>query len=432
MTPDKATSFDEGNICPVCQQRIVKDESIISCKKCGSLHHASCWESAGGCRSYYCDPSCTASTPILTPDITITAEDARAVPQQALPPKRKSPEQAARDFLPPRKERLSLMALIAFLISLISGLVFPGFILKIRFIVLLGAVVASFGIVLGIIASMLVWSNRRLKGFSLSITAVLASSAMIIMAMYSLSSGYKSGMTSPLSFYDIESQRPTKETLDILSPGIARALRNNVVIQRKNVLRGMTGAGIILNIRDNAAVILTNKHVIEGKGNLTVFFYNGEISAATVLWEGTGDIDLALIQCQALTQKDFEPTIFRRDLALQGSEVFAVGNPLNLCWSYTTGVISSIRENELSGEPIYIYQTQTPINMGNSGGGLYNRNAELLGVNTWTQDKSVAEGISFSIATASILKILEDADMAHHIENVVGELETPASEDNEE
>ena len=87
MIPVKATNIDEGNTCPVCQQKISRDELIIVCEKCGSLHHSRCWEIAGGCRSYYCDKSPTATTPILTPDISISAEEARSVPVQALPPK---------------------------------------------------------------------------------------------------------------------------------------------------------------------------------------------------------------------------------------------------------------------------------------------------------------------------------------------------------
>lgn len=430
--PVKATSFDEGNICPYCQQRIERDELIVACEKCGSLHHSSCWETGEGCHSYYCDKSLMASTPILTPDITITAEDARTVPQQALPPKRKSPEEVASNFLPPKPLGISKMAVIAFAISMISQFVILGYILKIRRIVILGIMFAASGIIMGVIATMLVWSNRRRKGFALSITATLYSCVMIIFAMYGLSSSSPRRMQSPLSFYDIESQRPTKESLDLLSPAIARALRNNVVIQRKGVLKGMTGAGIILSIREKNAVILTNKHVVEGKGNLTVFFYNGEISTASVLWEDPKEIDLALLECQALTQEDFESTIFQKDLATQGSEVFAVGNPLNLCWSYTTGVISSIREKKFDEMTFFIYQTQTPINMGNSGGGLYNMDAELVGVNTWTQDKSVAEGISFSIATTSILKILEEADMKLYLENIVDSGDTAVSDENNE
>jgi S1-C subfamily serine protease len=432
MIPVKATSFDEGSICPFCQQRIARDESIVTCEKCGSLHHSSCWETGEGCRSYYCDKSLMATAPILTPDITISPEDARSVPPQALPPKRKSPEEVARGFVPPKPVRIIYMAIIAASISAISLCVLPGFVLKSHRIVVLGMIFAALGIILGIIATMLIWSNRRLKGFSLSLSAIMASCAMIIMAMYSLSSGSPRTMQSPLSFSDIESQRPTQEMLDLLSPVIARSLRNNVVIQRKSVLKGMIGAGIILSIRDKKAIILTNKHVIDGKGSLTVFFYNGETSVANIMWEDPKEIDLALIECQSLTQADFEPTILRRDLAAQGSEVFAVGNPLNLCWSYTTGVISSIREKEFDDNPLFIYQTQTPINMGNSGGGLYNMDAELVGVNTWTQDKSVSEGISFSIATASILEIFEKEDLIRYLENIVGAEETTAPTEKKE
>jgi serine protease Do len=78
-----------------------------------------------------------------------------------------------------------------------------------------------------------------------------------------------------------------------------------------------------------------------------------------------------------------------------------------LYWSYTEGVISAIRQQGFGSRDVTVYQTQTPINQGNSGGGLYNMAGELVGINTWTQDKSQAEGLSFAISAQSLVDLLK-------------------------
>ena len=108
----------------------------------------------------------------------------------------------------------------------------------------------------------------------------------------------------------------------------------------------------------------------------------------------------------------------RGDLANPGDPSFAVGNPMDLPWSYTAGVLSSVRTRQLGGHALHVYQTQTPINRGNSGGGLYTKDGELIGVNTWTQDKAVSEGISFSISTQSLLGLLSPALVREFIEQL--------------
>jgi 2-alkenal reductase len=81
-----------------------------------------------------------------------------------------------------------------------------------------------------------------------------------------------------------------------------------------------------------------------------------------------------------------------------GDAVFAIGNPHGLGWTHTQGTISQFRIREMAGRRLRIIQTQTVINPGNSGGGLYDKDGYLIGINTWTQDKRVSEGLNFAIA----------------------------------
>ena len=65
------------------------------------------------------------------------------------------------------------------------------------------------------------------------------------------------------------------------------------------------------------------------------------------------------------------------------------------------------REPETVKGPVRlkILQTQTPINQGNSGGGLYSADGTLIGIVTWTKDKAQSEGISFAIRYEDFLSL---------------------------
>ena len=97
-----------------------------------------------------------------------------------------------------------------------------------------------------------------------------------------------------------------------------------------------------------------------------------------------------------------------------GERVFAVGNPHELNWSYTEGVVSGIREKKNGPVRLKILQTQAPINVGNSGGGLYTLDGGLIGIVTWTQAKSQAEGIGFAIAFDDFLSLFEEWSESGH------------------
>lgn len=88
-----------------------------------------------------------------------------------------------------------------------------------------------------------------------------------------------------------------------------------------------------------------------------------------------------------------------------GASVFAIGNPHSLGWSHTQGVISQLRTQEFDSRQVRMIQTQASINPGNSGGGLYDQAGYLLGINTWTADKSTSEGIGFAIAIENLIDL---------------------------
>jgi len=90
-----------------------------------------------------------------------------------------------------------------------------------------------------------------------------------------------------------------------------------------------------------------------------------------------------------------------------GQRVFAIGNPVGLNWTYTEGVVSALRKNSFGTRDLTVVQIQTPLNHGNSGGGLYDLEGYLIGVNTWIYAKTVTEGLNFSIAIDEFFQLLE-------------------------
>lgn len=84
-----------------------------------------------------------------------------------------------------------------------------------------------------------------------------------------------------------------------------------------------------------------------------------------------------------------------------GEQVFAVGNPLELNQSISEGIIS----NKINDDGTTILQTDASISHGSSGGGLFDKNSNLIGITTATHKEN--SGISFAIPTELILEVLD-------------------------
>ena len=93
-----------------------------------------------------------------------------------------------------------------------------------------------------------------------------------------------------------------------------------------------------------------------------------------------------------------------------GQNSFAIGHPNELLWTFTSGMVSQVRPNynwkyKGSKHQANVIQTQASINPGNSGGPLFNKNKELIGVNTFTSE---GENLNFAIAVDDVVKFLNE------------------------
>jgi putative serine protease PepD len=146
-----------------------------------------------------------------------------------------------------------------------------------------------------------------------------------------------------------------------------------------------TGSGFVI---DNAGHILTNNHVVAGAakgGSIQVLTEKGKTSTARLVGRSPA-YDLAVVQVVGLDAPSVQ--FGRSDLAIVGQDVVAIGSPLGLAGTVTSGIISAKNRPVTTGESadqtsyINALQTDAAINPGNSGGPLVDMNARVIGVNS--------------------------------------------------
>ena len=170
------------------------------------------------------------------------------------------------------------------------------------------------------------------------------------------------------------------------------------------------GSGVIIS---PDGYIVTNNHVVSGASDCTITLYTGEKYPATLI--GTDpNTDLAVIKIEA---SDLDYAIVADSSQLQlGQETIVIGNPLGMGITCTNGIISSTeKEVNISGYTINVIQTNAAINSGNSGGGLFNMNGDLIGiVNSKSSNSAISsttasiEGMGYAIPSNTVTKITKD------------------------
>lgn len=173
--------------------------------------------------------------------------------------------------------------------------------------------------------------------------------------------------------------------------------------QRKYTTQSL-GSGVIIDVRGH---ILTNAHVVDKASKIFVALAESPRELEAQLIGADEHIDLAVLKIIDSGEYPWLPPGRSDDLML-GETVIAIGNPLGLGHSITTGIISSISRRIQINErfsAVFI-QTDALINPGNSGGPLININGELIGINTAIARQ--AQGIGFSIPIDTVNRVLND------------------------
>ena len=166
---------------------------------------------------------------------------------------------------------------------------------------------------------------------------------------------------------------------------------------------GTMGSGVVVSPEGH---VLTNWHVV-GKSDVV-----GAIRRSQELMKGVSQIKKEQVLLAKIVATDQ-----RRDLALLqipksaadlrhvslgeagrvevGQDVYAIGHPNQLLWTYTEGVVSQIRpdfewkSSEGTAHQATVIQTQTPMHPGNSGGALFDGDGRVVGINSSQSDPTL-------------------------------------------
>ena len=219
---------------------------------------------------------------------------------------------------------------------------------------------------------------------------------------------------------------PNSRTLVDLSSGsgidakaIAAAVTPTVVsIAVTTRTGGGTGSGSIYKTSSTESFIITNNHVIEEavtSGTIEVELLNGDVLPATIVGRDIA-YDLAVLRVKTGNL----PVIKLGDSAKisVGDPVIAIGSPLGLASTVTSGIISAFNRPVITGSTgsesyVNAIQTDAAINPGNSGGALVDVAGKLIGVNSAiatlsSGGTSGSIGLGFSIPINEAKRVIEE------------------------
>ncbi len=223
---------------------------------------------------------------------------------------------------------------------------------------------------------------------------------------------------------------PASITGDLNWTGVADQVAPSVVsIQVLTANGGGEGSGVVW---DEAGHIVTNAHVVQGGQEVRVTLSDGRSYSAEITGSDPAT-DLAVLRLNDIPD-DLRPITIGDDQGLSvGSPVMAIGNPLGLSGTVTTGIVSAMdrpvstaatSNDPNSGAVTNAIQTSAAINPGNSGGALVDGSGRLVGINSAIaslpsgsggQSGNIGIGFAIPMVTASgIVDQLIDTGVAEH------------------
>jgi serine protease Do len=173
-----------------------------------------------------------------------------------------------------------------------------------------------------------------------------------------------------------------------------------------------TGSGFIL---DSAGHIITNNHVVVNAERVIVTLSDGRDWEAEVIGADP-NTDVAVVKVDPAHTGPLQPAALGDSDSLQvGDWVLALGNPLDLAFTVTAGIVSAkgrnlrILRNQMNSQLEAFIQVDAAINPGNSGGPLVDLFGRVVGVNTAIQSPTGSfSGAGFAIPINLVRKVADD------------------------
>ena len=204
----------------------------------------------------------------------------------------------------------------------------------------------------------------------------------------------------------------TAQVSEMVSPSVVVITTEQVVYSQwswygQSQVESGAGSGVIIS---SDGYILTCAHVVSGASNITVSIGDKDYPATLVGEDTTSDIAVVKVDATGLTPA----TVGNSDNLKVGESVMAVGNPLGeLGGTVTSGIVSALNrsvtiQGTSSTNTMSLIQMDASVSPGNSGGGLFNMNGELIGLVNAKSSSSDAEGLGFAIPINDAIKVAQD------------------------
>lgn len=199
---------------------------------------------------------------------------------------------------------------------------------------------------------------------------------------------------------------------------------STVAVEVDSFLAEGSGSGVVFS---EDGYIITNHHVVEGAGSVSVVFSDGARFPAEIV--GSDAVtDIAVLRVE---REDLTPIQIGSATSLSiGEPTVAVGNPLGLVGgpTVTTGIISAVdRTLEAGGSDLYgLIQTDAPIAPGSSGGALVDSRANLIGITTAIALSDVGPAdLGFAVPVDMVVGVVNDliadGEVAHALLGISGQ-----------
>ncbi len=262
-------------------------------------------------------------------------------------------------------------------------------------------------------------ASRPGRGLRTGALLILALVLLLVLGV-GVFGGWELGKNSATGTGTTNPSGSSASAINAQAEAVAATFKQSVV--QINVVTpkgGGLGSGTIIDPR---GYIVTNNHVVEGATQIQVELYNGMLLPAQMTGTDPPD-DLAVIKITPPPDMAVAPIGSSSQLKV-AQYVMAIGNPLGITQTVTSGIVSALGRNVPEGPDVTIInaiQTDAAINPGNSGGALVDLQGQLIGVPTLTiinpTFNAPATGVGFAIPSNRVKFIVPQLIETGHVTN---------------
>ena len=251
---------------------------------------------------------------------------------------------------------------------------------------------------------------KRLPSRSLKIAAAGAAAVVLGagggVAAYEVASG--TATQTVVRQVTVTDSQPAANSSALSVSALYDRVHQGVVTIKVTTPQGQAlGSGFVI---DGEGHIVTNDHVVNGATSISVEFADGSTYDAQLV--GTdASTDIGVIKVNA-PSSELTPLELGDSSAVQvGDQVVAIGSPLGLNETVTSGIVSALHRTITSPNNFSIndaIQTDAAINHGNSGGPLFDLNGRVIGVNSQIESESGGNtGVGFAIPSNTVRSVAD-------------------------